>query len=598
MIRFDRACLGLLLVLASAAVPAHATDIHVSAEGDALGRALLGMTSGRGVTLWLAEGRYEVRRTLEIGPRHAGLIMRAVPGAEVRLSGAALLPTEKFARVAGEIFALDLKALGISDFGAAAGENRVDLSFNDRPLELARWPNDGFASDVRTAGGEPFVEHGIRGDRTGVLAYTDDRPARWLKEKDLWLLGYWFWDWSEGYQRVAQIDPVQKLITLEGPAHLYGYRDGARYQALNALAELDQPGEWYLDRDAGRLYLWPPAQLAGARIALTMLRDPIVMLDGATRVELRGITVEGGRGSGIEIHGGEGNAVTDCKVRNVGGNAIVVSGGGNHRIENCEIAHIGAGGIVLAGGERATLEPANHAAIANRIQDFSRARRTLAPAVKLEGVGHRVQNNEIAEAPHMAIWFLGNDHLIERNEIRDVCRETSDAGAIYTGRDWTARGTVIRHNHIQGVTGVGQDGGQGIYLDDMASGIEVIGNVIARTRRGILAGGGRDNVIEDNVLSDCEESIVFDNRGLNWYQAGATPPDGVLVQRLAQMPVDRQPWSTRYPRLAGMLRDAPGAPKYNVIRRNTIHRCKPPALANEVIRFGTVHDNQTLSGAR
>ena len=34
-----------------------------------------------------------------------------------------------------------------------------------------------------------------------------------------------------------------------------------RYRALNLLEELDQPGEYYVDRAAGRLYFWPPAPL-------------------------------------------------------------------------------------------------------------------------------------------------------------------------------------------------------------------------------------------------------------------------------------------------------------------------------------------------
>ena len=32
----------------------------------------------------------------------------------------------------------------------------------------------------------------------------------------------------------------------------------------------------------------------------------------------------------------------------------------------------------------------------------------------------------------------------------------------------------------------------------------------------MLLGGGRDNVIENNVMLDCHESIRFDNRGLDW----------------------------------------------------------------------------------
>ena len=34
-----------------------------------------------------------------------------------------------------------------------------------------------------------------------------------------------------------------------------------QYAHLYLLPELDQPGEWYLDRDSGLLYFWPPSPL-------------------------------------------------------------------------------------------------------------------------------------------------------------------------------------------------------------------------------------------------------------------------------------------------------------------------------------------------
>jgi parallel beta-helix repeat protein len=319
----------------------------------------------------------------------------------------------------------------------------------------------------------------------------------------------------------------------------------------------------------------------------------VIVITSASSVVLSGLTIEGGRNTGIEIAGGEGNVVSGCRVRNFGGWGIVVTGGRNHRVERCELTGLGRGGVRLAGGERTTLEPAGHAVLDSRISHYARLQRTYAPGVKLEGVGQRVQNNEIFDAPHIAVWFTGNDHLIERNEIRGVCRETGDAGAIYVGRDWTERGTVIRQNYIHDVAGLGEHGCQAIYLDDMASGMVVSGNITRRSRRGILMGGGRDNVVEGNVLMDCSESIFFDNRGVEWWRENVTPPDGSLVRRLAQVPVDRPPWSTRHPELRRLLQDDPGWPKNNVIRRNVAYRCPPPNLAREVVRHGTVQDNET-----
>ena len=65
------------------------------------------------------------------------------------------------------------------------------------------------------------------------------------------------------------------------------------------------------------------------------------------------------------------------------------------------------------------------------------------PAVSLDGSGQRASHNLIYASPHSGILYGGNEHLIEKNELHHVCQQTSDAGAIYAGRDWGARGNRV-----------------------------------------------------------------------------------------------------------------------------------------------------------
>jgi hypothetical protein len=99
------------------------------------------------------------------------------------------------------------------------------------------------------------------------------------------------------------------------------------------------------------------------------------------------------------------------------------------------------------------------------------------PGISLTGVGNRAANNLIHSAPHMAIYFSGNEHVIEYNEIHHVSFESNDAGAIYAGRDWTMRGNVIRHNYLHDITGFENRGCVGVYLDDMFASAAIYGNV-------------------------------------------------------------------------------------------------------------------------
>ena len=88
------------------------------------------------------------------------------------------------------------------------------------------------------------------------------------------------------------------------------------------------------------------------------------------------------------------------------------------------------------------------------------------------------------------------------HEIDHVLTHTGDGGAVYTGRDWTFRGNVIRHNYFHDLHGH-RLWENAVYIDDMAGGVEVSGNVFARCHWGLLVGGGRDNRIWNNLFLDC-----------------------------------------------------------------------------------------------
>lgn len=564
--------------------------------------------SRKPLTVWIAAGDYTIDQAFELnaedsGVKDARIAYRAEPDAEVRLIGGRLIPSDAFHKVEDpailnrldpaardNVLQADLKSLGVADFGRVAENGkRGELFFNDQPLTLARWPNQGFVKIVEVTGGKKLDVRGTIGDAIGKFTYDDDRPSRWVDEPDAWLHGYWFWDWSEQHQKVESIDTATKTISLAPPYHGYGYRNGQKYYALNILAELDSPGEWYLDRQTGMLYVWPPSPIEKARVAFSVLESPAIRMKDASFVALQGLTVETLRGDGIVVDGGSNNLVAGCTVRNVGSTGIVVHGGASNGVVACDVYQVNAG-IRIYGGDRKTLTPAGNFATNNHVHHFARLQRTYMPAIDVQGVGNRVDHNLVHDAPHWAISFGGNENVMEFNEVHDVCQETGDVGVFYTGRDWTVRGNVIRHNFIHHVSGPGLYGAQGVYLDDAASGTVVVGNVIYKTARAMLIGGGRDNRIENNLMLDCHDSVHFDNRGLNWMQHHITQD---MPERLAAMPYRQPPWSDRYPQLLNLLDDDPGSPKGNTIRLNVVCRSRPMSLAKEVVEFGTIADNLT-----
>ena len=193
------------------------------------------------------------------------------------------------------------------------------------------------------------------------------------------------------------------------------------------------------------------------------------------------------------------------------------------------------------------------------------------PAIEIDGVGIRVLRNEISDLPHIAVIYAGNEHLIEANHVHHVVQETGDAGAICIGRDWTAHGNVLRGNLVHDIPGTDARYQNAFYVDDMASGITLQDNLVVRCNWGMLIGGGRDNVIRNNAFVACGKAIMYDARGVGWMAPNiADPKTSTLHRRLAAMPIDRDPWKSRYPMLQGYLTDRFGRPVGGVLEGNAL----------------------------
>lgn len=534
------------------------------------------------ITIHLDAGTYRLGETINIdaassgnaehpvmieGPKDASAIIsggRAVSGFTPVTDSAVLARLPAVAR--SHVLQADLAKQGITDYGKQARHGfgndaghptALEVTYHNQPMTLTRWPNQGFAKIATTPDGEKGFTFTVQGANL----------AAWKDEPDLLATGYWDNNWADATIPIKTIDLATQRITLTEPAPPYGLKIGQPVFFQNALAELDQPGEWYLDKAKGVLYFWPPQPLHDNEVEVSML-DKLLVIDKASYIGIRRVTFQSARGDAVTVKGGQHVTIANSVIRNIGNRAAVISGQDNG-LTDMLIEDIGEGGAVLAGGDRQTLTPANLYVERSTIRRFARLTRTIQPAILMSGVGNRAVGNKISDAPHIAILFIGNDHLISQNEIFDVCKETGDAGVIYTGRDWTARGTVISDNHIHDIApNVAMGRTIGVYLDDQASGITVRGNLFERVSLAVLIGGGRDNLVEDNKFIDTATAIHLDSRGTGWQKAMTDDPNWALRKGLVAVPYNKSPYKERYPHLANILEDEPGAPKYNIERGN------------------------------
>ena len=548
-------------------------------------------TSPQKIAVIIREGDYLFSESFKLETQK-NVVWQAYPDEKVSFTGARKIAdfqpvTEKAIlnrldeSCQDKILVCDLKAHGITNYGEITqrGSPGMELFFNGKRMTLARYPDEGWLkiADVPQTGEKLFNKGLDRekrydgvpvGRHYGRIKYDGDRPNRWSMENEIYLHGYWTWDWSDSYQKVQSVDPEKQEITCAEPYHHYGFTKNQRYYFLNILEELDQPGEWVFDRKSELLYFYPPAAIPESEVFVSMLDQPMVILENCENVTVQGIQFEFSRRNGIVIAGGSHNLIAGCTFRRLGSDAVVINGGSDNGITSCDIYDVSMGGIQLRGGDRKKLIPANNFAVNNDIYDYSQWIRTGQLAINLLGVGNRIAHNAIHDAPHGAIYVQGNEHLLEFNEIYNVCYETGDAGAIHTGRNYTWRGNVYRYNYVHHLKGPGLHGCTALYLDDFTSGYTLYGNICYKSGRGALLGGGRDNVVENNIFIGCAPSIVQDARGLAWASNYFDGTITVLTDSLEAMNYREPPYSEKYPELLTLYDDEPAVPKNNRIIRN------------------------------
>ncbi len=555
-----------------------------------------------GVHVIIHAGLYPVRQTFRLGAEDSGtseapITYRAAEGETPRFHGgvrlrhfykvedpATLTRLPESAR--GQVWSTDLTAAGISNLipfslgGFSSGRGfhthpALELFVDGEPMTLARWPNEGFVKTGEVPGPLTLTAWDRRpGAPTGRFKFESDRPTRWKLEPDAWLYGYWFWDWADSYEKIEQIDLAQREITLATPWHRYGYRKDQRYYAINLLAELDSPGEWYLDRAQRRLFLYPAGNLSEAVVELSLTAAPLLEISDASYLRFQGLTWECGAADGVRILGGEDCRLEGCTLRRLAGNGAEIRGGRRHVLQSCNLHHLGRGGIVLAGGNRKTLEPGEHIVENCHLHHLSRIDHTYTPGVWVDGVGHRLRHNLIHHVASSALRVEGNDHLIELNEAHRVVLESDDQGAVDMFGNPTYRGNIYRHNYWHHLGNWDRRGDNshaqraGIRLDDAICGVLVQGNIFHRCATGrthfggVQIHGGKENIVEGNLFLDTEAAVSFTPwGGKRWSEFVAASLDTPAV--------DRSLYVQRYPALAHLAEGH----DVNTVRSNVALRC-------------------------
>jgi hypothetical protein len=419
-----------------------------------------------------------------------------------------------------------------------------------------------------------------------------DGFANWNLADDIRVYGWWKWNW---------LDESAPLQAINGQTLTLGRNPetpvtaNQRIYAYNVLAELDVPGEYYIDRAAGEIYFYPPGPLEGAEILLSGLRReyPVVAVRGASHTILKNLTIPTSRGNGMRIDSGSDNVIFGCEVANVAG-GIDIGGGERNGVVANYIHDTYQGALGAQGGDRQTLTPGGNYLSGNHVKDYAKLMKTYSSALGLGGVGQTAVHNRIENGPHQAFILSGNEQTFAYNDITQVLRETDDAGVFYHNADWTNRGNTIAYNYFHDIgPGYWQMVGlKGIYLDQQLSSLDIIGNIFCNMDAyGVTIGGGRDCVVRGNIF---ENTKNFRNIAVSVDDISDREENPVIWDRLYAVPFDEGIWAEKYPSLASILDEEPLEARGNVIQSNALIRSGEVVVEEKARQYGVVSDNVAL----
>ncbi len=514
----------------------------------------------------------------------------------------------------GKLYAIGNFSTADKYDGDYVGDLYCELFVNDQRMTMARYPDSGEwlkTGKVIDVGQVSEFDHvktpyweTVRNPKPVVYSIDEklaNRIAGWADFDDVWMFGYPGQDWADESSPIGAFDAEKRMLSPKFSSR-YEPKTDAPYYFYNVFEELDAPGEFYLDRKTGMLYLYAPEDLQNAVIDLSLTTDPVITARGTHDIIFENLTVKGTRGKGIDLIGNR-CAVRNCTVKNVADLGILLQGN-KGEVSGCEICHTGKGGVELTGGNGITLEPGENVCKNCLIHDFGEIYQTYQAGVRLRGVGNTCAHNEIFRSPHMAVGWYGNDHTIEYNDIYEVCLQSDDAGALYSGKSWVSYGNVIRYNYIHDI-GSENHSPSGIYLDDALSGHTVYGNVLVNIpANALFLGGGRDLDVRNNVIIGAGNAISYDQRAIDgflgdWFTASKV--DGVMWQNLKETPYTKGEWKEKYPQMQKFNTDYsavddpnfPPNPAGSTVSENIIFNddFKIGPISDKVYEFSKVDNN-------
>jgi parallel beta-helix repeat protein len=489
----------------------------------------------KSITVLIRQGIHFLNKTLifteqDSGSSQCPITYKAYPDEKPIISGGKLISGWKKITVKN----LHLWVMDLPSFGLVNWYFRQLWSMEKR-LIRSRHPTNGYFII------EDFLQSS-KNEKTH-LRYKANNLKNWLTidQSELVVMSLW----KENRLPVAKINESTQEIWSDKIPHYSKIKKGDLYYLEGCLEIIDTPGEWFLDRNLGKLYYYPfPGESISTHQVIAPALSQIIKMDRVEYVNFQDLTFshtdwyyESDYKYGSYVQSGQNREVNkspnaggyiggipgaihaknslhckwnNCEFSHLGGYALEIANAcENIEISKCKFFDIGAGGVILGKNKKNKILNCEfndlgivfHSGVAIFIADSSK---------------NYISNNHIHHLYYSGIsvgwvWGYGSnpckDNIIDSNYIHHIGITSlqkdrpilNDKGAIYLLG--VQPGTIISNNKIHDILAF-DFGGWGIYLDEGSSYIVVKNNLVYNTRDGGFQHHyGKENIVRNNIFA-------------------------------------------------------------------------------------------------
>ena len=411
-------------------------------------------------------GTYFLNQPLALTPEDSGtvknpVVWRAVKGGDVVLSGGRAI-SGRWKKGNKGVWSVDLP--DVTD-----GWNFRQLFVDGQRATRARFPNADEAN--------PFLYATGGGADHAVIDPKLIKPS-WGTAPDAQINVVAQWKFFNQWNTITRVDAAKGRIDFSDSERHGKITTGNWFWIEGVKEELDQPGEWYLDRRQGRLYYMPeagkdPNKLTIIAPRLNVIVDAKGEVEKKTHVEhvhfkglqfrhttftLGHIEARVHTDGAMRLENANHFLIEDCHFENIGGyafwlhldsrrnvinrNTVLNSGGGGVLFTGARLSYMDDSKLYTPGKVAATVFPILNHVTRNTVKHCGKLRYygggvhlDSRPASMAMEPGNYIAHNYFADLSRNGIFAFRNQggNIIEYNHIHDAMQTTVDGACIHFG---------------------------------------------------------------------------------------------------------------------------------------------------------------------